>query len=334
MAVPSRGHLREIPRARPLRDEQDELQLQAPRFDLYRLHLFVAVAQSGSLTAAGDLLGLPQSIMSRHVARLEKDFGGMLFVRNGRGVALSELGARVLPGVRQMLQQAAELAQTVDEYQEEPRGDVRVGLPSSLRGFLTVPLYFKLKEHYPLVRLTLKEGSTRQIEHWLRSGEIDLGLTHRYGRHSDLPSDTLLSLDLYLVGPRGDRVTRSECVEFRRLAGLPLILPQSPSEFRSCLDQAARSHHVTLDVIMEAEFGQIHQDLAKLGAYCVSTWHMIAEHARTGELQASRIVDPVIKRDIALAHSPGKANGQTNRAVAQLIRKIMASDAVTSATAR
>lgn len=335
MPSQSHGNVRVMPRQEPpSEDEEARFRLKPPRLDLLRLHLFATVAQSGSLTAAGDLLNIPQSIMSRHLARLEKDFGGKLFERNGRGVVLSDLGARLLPLARGLLAQAAELEQAADDFESEPGGDVRIGLPWSLRGFLTVPLFFSLKERHPRVRLTLKEGSSQQIEHWLRSGEIGLGLSYRYGCHSELQSDKLLSLDMYLVGPPGDEATRNESVEFRSIAGLPLILPNSPSEFRSRLDRTARSLNVTLDVIMEAEFGQIQADLARMGAYCITTWHVVAEHVRKGELQAALILDPVIKRDISLVYSPNKTGGHSNRAVAQVIKEILSSDAVLDATQR
>lgn len=301
----------------------------AHMFGLFRLQVFLTVAQHRSLTAAGLQLGLPQPVISRHVARLESDFGGRLFERNGRGMKLSELGERMFPMVQELLRNAQALCAEIDKGTESPVGEVRVGMLPSLRSLLAVPLFFKTKQRLAQVRLSLWEGSGHQIDQWLANGEIDIGLPYRYGRYSDQHIDSLLTFNSYLVGHAGDAVTREPTVPFARLEGLPLILPAAPSDFRLKLDQIARQQRIALTVIMESESGQVQRDIVALrGGYTVSTWHAIASLVEKGVVQASEIIDPMICRSISLGYPATKSASRAVKAVATMIREIMASKAV------
>lgn len=57
-----------------------------------RLHAFLAVARTGNLTAAADLIGLTQPALTKTIRRLEGDVGATLFSRSARGMRLTEVG--------------------------------------------------------------------------------------------------------------------------------------------------------------------------------------------------------------------------------------------------
>jgi LysR family nitrogen assimilation transcriptional regulator len=307
----------------------------APTFDLFRLQVFITVVHRKSLTGAGLQLGLPQPVVSRHLARLEADFGGRLFERHGRGVKLSELGLRMFPKIENLLRDAGELAEEIDKGSNYTGGEARIGILPSLRALLTVPLFFQMQQTFPLIRLSLWEGSGHQIDQWLANGEIDIGLPYRYGRYADQQLDPLVSFNSYLVGPAGDALTRNATVSFCQLANLPLILPAAPSDFRLKLDQIAKQKQISLNVIMEAESGTVQRDIVALrGGYTVSTWHAIANYLERGDVQASEIIDPVICRSISLGFPATKSASRAVKAVAATIKEIMDSKSVRNSIQR
>jgi DNA-binding transcriptional LysR family regulator len=61
--------------------------------DLEDLSTFVEVADAGGVTAAARRPGVPKSIVSRRLVRLEQDLGTQLLTRTTRGAALTEAGA-------------------------------------------------------------------------------------------------------------------------------------------------------------------------------------------------------------------------------------------------
>ncbi len=79
--------------------------------DLHKWRAFVAIGELGSLTRAALFLDSNQSLLSRQLNALERECGARLFNRTGRGVELSEVGARLFPQVKALLADAEKLDQ-------------------------------------------------------------------------------------------------------------------------------------------------------------------------------------------------------------------------------
>ena len=102
------------------------------KIDLNSLMLFYEVIEAGSLTAASAKLKLAKSTVSRRLSRLEQDFGSVLVKKGTRKLALTEVGASLHTGCRQIvadLQQATRKALSVHS---EMQGTIRVSVPGDL----------------------------------------------------------------------------------------------------------------------------------------------------------------------------------------------------------
>jgi len=76
---------------------------------LLHLRTLATVADQRSFTRAAAELGVPQPVVSRRVAALERHLGGRLLVRDPRGVVPSDLGRAVLPHARDLQVRAEHL---------------------------------------------------------------------------------------------------------------------------------------------------------------------------------------------------------------------------------
>eukprot|EP01042_Synura_sphagnicola_P013394 gene13394-17001_t len=95
------------------------------------LKLFVEVAELGSLTKVALTHGSTQSHISRQISELERECGGRLFQRTGRGVVLTELGERIEPKVRNWLSETDQLVSDIKSTAGTPIGSVRIGIMPS-----------------------------------------------------------------------------------------------------------------------------------------------------------------------------------------------------------
>ena len=73
--------------------------------DLRQLECFVRVVELGSVTRAAITLNLSQPVVSRHVRQLEVELKEHLLSRNGRGVAPTDAGRRLLERGKGILHQ-------------------------------------------------------------------------------------------------------------------------------------------------------------------------------------------------------------------------------------
>jgi len=97
------------------------------RLTLRQLQVFVAIADHGSTTAAGQAIALSQSASSAALQELEAHFGTPLFDRIGRRLALNGHGRALLEPARTLLVNAADL-----ERQLAAGGDPSQGAPLRL----------------------------------------------------------------------------------------------------------------------------------------------------------------------------------------------------------
>jgi DNA-binding transcriptional LysR family regulator len=97
------------------------------------LRILLAIARAGSLSEASRRLGLGQATVSRHLKALEERLGGALFDRLPNALALTSLGAALLPGATAMGEAADALTRAIAAAREaEPTPVVRISATTSV----------------------------------------------------------------------------------------------------------------------------------------------------------------------------------------------------------
>ena len=121
--------------------------------DLNDIVVFARVVQAGSFTAAGKLLELPKSTVSRKISALEARLGARLLQRTTRSVALTEAGRTYHEHCLRILAEVEASERAMTSYQDEPRGLLRVTAALRLR-FLG-DVFAELLRKYPELRVEL-----------------------------------------------------------------------------------------------------------------------------------------------------------------------------------
>ena len=123
--------------------------------DLNGVRIFVAVAQSETLTAAARELHLPPSTVSRALTRLEKYLGILLVRRTPRGLTLTDAGKEYLHSCRHALRLLKEGSDLLDGRRSSPSGLLKVACPVTMARELLAPLLPKFLERYPGLRVEI-----------------------------------------------------------------------------------------------------------------------------------------------------------------------------------
>lgn len=290
--------------------------------DLKKWKCFCAVADAGSLSRAAQSLEIAQSALSRQIGMLEDECGGLLFHRTGRGVVLTTLGEVVRPKASALLEAADRLALDIREAANVPSGIVRLGVLPSASRVLVGELFERLREASPSIRLHVTEAFTGLLDDYRNSGRIDLSVMNRYGGVEGR-EEVLGTFDNYLVGPAGDSVTSAPIIEFRKLGGLPLVLPGIPSELRMRLEQHARKLAIRLDIVLEVEALSVMKEVvSRSRIYTILPSYAVAREVGEQALSITRIVKPVIPRLMCLDVTSARPTSLAAREVAKAIRTI------------
>ena len=121
--------------------------------DLNDLYYFAKVVEAGGFAAAGRLLGIPKSRLSRRIAELEERLGARLLQRTTRQLKLTAVGERYLRHCQAMLLEAEMADEAVASMSSEPRGRLRVSSPVGLAHEMLPGVISNFLEKYPQVQL-------------------------------------------------------------------------------------------------------------------------------------------------------------------------------------
>lgn len=293
--------------------------------NLHSVRLFLDVADAGSLSKVAARRQTVQSHISRQIADFEAECGGRLFRRTGRGVALTELGARAAHRLRLWLHETEQLMDEMRADAGRLMGEVRLGvLPSAAHPLLT-RLFERMQARHPGVRLNVAEAQGAELDAMLEVGAVDMAILFRHQRPHGRDEHLLCTAHTYLVSAPDDPLTQQPALPFARLAGLPLVLPRQPSPWRHALDSAARALGFVLQARAEADSLTLQKALVAHtpGIYAVLGPYACAAEVQRGELRATQLIEPDLRRHIALAFPRHGKLSPAGREVAATIRSLV-----------
>jgi len=187
------------------------------------LRYFLKIAELGSLSKAADALDQNQSGLSKQLAALEANLGTPLFVRTGRGAALTESGVRLYSILRAAFQ---EIDRGVEETRQQSatHGTVCLATVHTLSYYFTGDVVAKFVSTLPHANLSLLGRSSPEVVELVNNGKADLGFVYDVAVNlATLRSTRLFQEDMVLVVPRHSPLTSSQGVftPDLRLVGFP-----------------------------------------------------------------------------------------------------------------
>jgi len=158
--------------------------------------VLAAIVDSGTFAAAGDMLNMSQSGVSRSIARLEARLGIRLLERTTRSVSLTDEGRRFYEQVMPLLAGLEEAAASAAQGTIAVRGRLRVNLDPYFSRLILGPRLGAFLESYPQLRLELI--TTDRLGDLVADG-FDLAVRFGHPRPSTLVARKLLDTRMVTV---------------------------------------------------------------------------------------------------------------------------------------
>ncbi|WP_244621806.1 LysR family transcriptional regulator [Neomesorhizobium albiziae] len=143
------------------------------------MRCFVAVADTGSFTLAGDIVGRTQSAVSQRVKRLEDLVQRQLFLRDSRALSLTREGELMLDHARQMLIFNDATVRTFAPRDAQTR--VRLGIADDFIPHHLVALLEEFRRRHPGLEVDVQTGMSCGLNRAFDAGEIDLVFAKKDG---------------------------------------------------------------------------------------------------------------------------------------------------------
>ncbi len=192
------------------------------------IRYFIAVAESGSISAAIHELGVSQSVVSQAIAQVEADLGTLLFERRARGMTLTHAGHQFLRHAHQIEVAMRNAREALSSRPHTVTGHLNIGVTSLMVGYYLPFLLDRFRRVFPRIAVQITEDRRDYLEHSLVSGELDVALivVSQLQNRSALQTETILRSGWRAWFAVNHRLTDEDSIAASDLAQQPLIVLQ------------------------------------------------------------------------------------------------------------
>ncbi|MEH2622602.1 DNA-binding transcriptional LysR family regulator [Bradyrhizobium sp. AZCC 1719] len=184
------------------------------RFDLVDLQLFIAVAETRSITNGAQRIHLALASASERIKGLEEALGVSLLRRGRRGVELTPAGESLLDHARIVLHNVETMRGDLADFARGMKASVRLlANTSGLSEYLPKTLAAFLAAH-PNISIDVEERESSDIARAIVIGAADLGLAAEHALADNIERMPFSEDRLVLVAARNDELANRRQVDF------------------------------------------------------------------------------------------------------------------------
>lgn len=197
------------------------------QINLHQLEIFLRVARERSFSKAASKLRISQPSVSIQIKKVEDSLGVKLFERLGRQIYLTRAGVAVLEHVEKLTDLVANLENDVKEFKDISRGKLSAGC-SRVPSATLVPLAVaKFTAQYPQNEIVIKTGRAYEIEQWILTNEVDLGVMEGSPASGLILTEPWYADELVLALPRRSHLLKRRQLSLEEVLEEPFLL-QAP----------------------------------------------------------------------------------------------------------
>jgi LysR family cys regulon transcriptional activator len=222
---------------------------------LQQLRYLREVVKRGlNLSETAEALHTSQPGISKQIRQLEEELGVDILVRHGkRVVAVTEPGRAILAMTERILQEAENLKRVARDYGAQASGAFTIATTHTQARYALPPVIARFSRRYPGVRLSLRQGSPRDIAELVREGEADLAIvTESAAFYERLVLLPCAQWHYCVITPLNHSLHESKPLTIESLARHPLITYDFAFTGDSPIKRAFDTRGLTPNVVLTA----------------------------------------------------------------------------------
>lgn len=286
--------------------------------DTQHLQAFVAVAETGSFSAAGQRLHLTQPAVSKRIATLEHLLDSPLFDRVGRQISLTHAGLSLLPNAKRILQEVADAERAITDLRGEVRGRLSIATSHHIGLHRLPPTLRHFTERYPEVKLDLHFLDSEQAYEEVLQGRFDLGIVTLAPEADPRMTEEVIWRDhLYFTVAHNHPLAELESVGLEDLSPWQAILPDANTYTTRLIQALFDERGLALTVGMVTN----HLDTLKMMVSIGLGWGVLPQTLLgDGQVQVLDTEQPMITRNLGAIHHRQRSLNNAARVFLQLLK--------------
>ncbi|MDG1293633.1 MAG: LysR family transcriptional regulator [Pseudomonadales bacterium] len=283
--------------------------------DIQALTAFIAVADTGSFSAAADRLFLTQPAVSKRIALLESQLNTQVFDRIRKKVFLTEAGRALLPRAHAILQSLKDAQQAVSDVGGDISGKLAIAFSHHI-GLHRLPPYLKrYSNEQPKVNLDInfvdsEDGYTKVLDGTSELAVITLSPEPR----ADIIATPLWHDPLVFVCSPEHPLHLRDNVSLEELSTMDAIHPGENTYTGKIVNQLFERQGVALDTSMTTNYLETIKMMVSIGL----GWSVLPK-TMIGSLEQIHIPDVYIERQLGIIEYRGRQKSNAANAFKSLL---------------
>jgi DNA-binding transcriptional LysR family regulator len=215
-----------------------------------QLRLFLALADTGSVSAAAKAMHVTQPTASMQLKEVTQSVGLPLYEVIGKKIHLTEVGKELAATARAMTAAWEAFEQGVDATKGLSKGKLRVAVVSTAKYFMPRMIGGFCKKH-PAIDVSLEILNRDGVVHRLRENLDDLYIMSMPPADMDLRDEVLMPNPIVVIASLADPLGKEGRLSLRDLAKCRVILREPGSGTRMAADQHFQKAKFRPDVRLE-----------------------------------------------------------------------------------
>ncbi|MEK9133475.1 MAG: LysR family transcriptional regulator [Pseudomonadota bacterium] len=289
--------------------------------DISALQAFIAVAESGSFSRAGERIFLTQPAISKRIAALEQDIGARLFDRVGRKIHLTPAGEALLLRTRAVLGELEDIKRDITNLSGTIAGELSVATSHHI-GLHRLPGPLKrFHETYTQVRLNLHFMDSEKACNAVARGELELAVvTLPPSAEPPLRVEKIWDDPLDIVVSRSHPLAQAKRVQAAMLLDYPAILPGLGTYTREIILNSFGPLRDRIQVGMATNYLEVLKMLAAIGL----GWSALPRTMIDEGLKVVQIEKREIRRELGIVTHERRTLSNAGQAMIRIIREEVA----------
>jgi aminoethylphosphonate catabolism LysR family transcriptional regulator len=227
-----------------------------------QLKAFQAVAKYGSFTLAAERMGLSQPAISDHIKKLETNYATSLFIRQAKGVQLTEVGKKLFAIAERNAETEREAITLLSNAKKLEEGQLTIGADAAVH---IIPHIKKFHAQFPGINIRLLSGNSSELIEKLKSFTIDFAVAAKMPEEQGIAAIRIGRDPMVAIVAADAPLAKRKSIALGELAKHPMVLREAGSTTRAMALKAFAQAKLNYSLALEVEGREAAQEAVAHG---------------------------------------------------------------------
>ncbi len=292
--------------------------------DRQDLRAVIAVADTGSFTAAAEQLGVTQPAVSRRIKDLESELNVRLFDRLGRDSRPTDAARLLLPKAREILLSMQDAETMMASVDDEVTGTLRLATSHHIGLHRLAPALQVYTAAYPEVRLDIRFEDSEEAHNLVRSADSELAVvTLDPNGPGNLAYQPIWKDPLVFVAAVDHPLLKASDLSLAQLADYPCVLPDLATYTGRIVSELFAQRGILLQPSMATNYLETIAMLVNIGV----GWSALPATMLSDRVQALPLAETLPARMLGCVTNPRRPLSNTVRSFIGMLAEHASIDA-------